>query len=511
MPATTRRRPPSRMPVEHRIRSTCSSVDSGYYSDTTTDNYRRSSNSYEPTGLSQSSASGQSILSVSSPTVDSPHIGHTHSILHQGSWVNSNEGLALSAAVVNQRAYHQGFVGTYLDSELEFGKEMFSDGPTQTLMTSSEPYTESELPLVEDDINACFEKLQSHDKALKEAAARPNANCHDSLLSPEAPRAVAVLSASATGSNSVLSQGLKKMHNEFKTALPDTDSIQDPLYTDRHPGTENEDNSFPSADSEMEITSAQVSFTAGESRETHRPWSTEAPQGGFPLELCVDNANADAPSEALNCQDGIASFYGPLPLCNQIQKYRGSLFHNEPESYSHYGDLSSSASLSARGAASAVVPRVLSSSLRPTTNLNSYPKMRYQSLYAATANTRVTGSAVEIGDAVNSQFMLMLGNHRTSCGQLLPVPRAKMTQHMPNDVDHPVGFKAPTNIGLTSQQGVWDLTTGDSVSMTAKGSLSDAERADRQIIRQLGGECRKYKNNKRKVCISLLTYCRVFR
>ena len=274
--------------MEHSIRSTCSSVDSGYYSDTTTDNYRRSSNSYEPTGLPQSSTSGHSILSASLPTVDSPHIGHTHSILQQGSWVNSNEGLSLSPAIVNQKAYRQGFVGTYLDSELEFGKEIFSDGQTQTLMTSK-PYTESELPLVEDDINACFEKLQSHDKALKEAAARPNANCRDSLLSSEAPRAIAVLSASATGSNSTLSQGLKMVHNKFRTALPDTDSIQDPLYADRHPGTEH-----------------------------------------------------------------------------------------------------------------------------------------------------------------------------------------------------------------------------DSVSMRAKGSLSDAERADRQIIRQLGGECRKYKNNKRKVCISLLTYCRVF-
>jgi len=131
-------------------------------------------------------------------------------------------------------------------------------------------------------------------------------------------------------------------------------------------------------------------------------------------------------------------------------------------------------------------------------------------IYAATANTRVTGSAVEIGDATNNQFILMLSNHRKSSSQLLPLPRAEMTQHMPNYVDHPVGFKVPSNIGQTSQQGVWDLKTGDSVPMRAKGSLSDAEQADSQIIRQLGGQCRKCKNNKRKVCISLLTYCGVF-
>jgi hypothetical protein len=499
--------------VEDRRRTPCSSVDSGYHSDTTTDKDRRSSNSYELTGLSQSSASGHSILSASSPRVGSPCIGHTHSFLQQGSWVNSNESLSLSPAAVNQKAYHQGFVGTYLDSELEIGKEMFSNGQTQTLMTSSKPYTESELPLVDDDINACFEKLQSRDKALEEAAARPNANCHDSLLSSEAPRALAVLSASTTGSNSTSSQGLKTMQNEFRTSLPDTDSIQDPFYADRHPGTKHEDNSFPSADSEMEITSVQVSSTTGESRGTHWLWSTEAPQGGFPLGIYVDNANADAPSEALSCQDRVASYDGPLPLCNQTQKYRGSLFHNGPESYSHCGDSSSLASPSAHEAASSVIPRVPSSSLRPITNLISYPSTGYDSasgIYAATANTRVTGSAVEIGDAVNNQFVLMFSNHRTPSSQLLPLPRAKMTQHMPNDVDHPVCFKVPGNTGLTSQQGVWDLTTRDPVPMGANGSLSDAERAESQMIRWLGGQCKKCRKNKRKVCISLLTYHPVF-
>jgi hypothetical protein len=68
-----------------------------------------------------SSASGHSIPSASSSTVGSPYSGHAHSFSHHESWVNSNEGLGLGSALVNQEAYYQGFVGTDLDSELAFG------------------------------------------------------------------------------------------------------------------------------------------------------------------------------------------------------------------------------------------------------------------------------------------------------------------------------------------------------------------------------------------------------
>ena len=68
-----------------------------------------------------SSASGHSITSASSSTVGSPYSGHAHSFSHQESWVNSNEGLGLSPAIVSQEGYYQGFVGADLDSELAFG------------------------------------------------------------------------------------------------------------------------------------------------------------------------------------------------------------------------------------------------------------------------------------------------------------------------------------------------------------------------------------------------------
>jgi hypothetical protein len=68
-----------------------------------------------------SSASGHSIPSASSSAVGSPYSGHAHSFSHHESWVNSNEGLGLGSALVNQEAYYQGFVGTDLDSELAFG------------------------------------------------------------------------------------------------------------------------------------------------------------------------------------------------------------------------------------------------------------------------------------------------------------------------------------------------------------------------------------------------------
>ena len=58
----------------------------------------------------------------------SPYSGHAHSFSHQESWVNSNDGLGLGSALVNQEAYYQGFVGTDLDSELAFGpRDKLSD------------------------------------------------------------------------------------------------------------------------------------------------------------------------------------------------------------------------------------------------------------------------------------------------------------------------------------------------------------------------------------------------
>jgi hypothetical protein len=68
-----------------------------------------------------SSASGHSIPSASSSTVGSPYSGHAHSFSHQESWVNSNDGLGLGSALVNQDAYYHGFVGTDLESGLAFG------------------------------------------------------------------------------------------------------------------------------------------------------------------------------------------------------------------------------------------------------------------------------------------------------------------------------------------------------------------------------------------------------
>jgi len=238
-----------------------------------------------------------------------------------------------------------------------------------------------------------------------------------------------------------------------------------------------------------------VPSTIGEFRENH--W----PQGVFPSGFYVDNANPNGPSEVLNCQDRDTFYYGPLLPCNQTHKYHGSLFHS---------DSSSLASLPVHGAASTVVPSDPSSSLRPITNLVYHPDIGYISasdIHAVAADIRVIGSEVEIGDTVRSP---MLNYYQTPSTQLPPSPPAEVTQPMPNGVDHPAGFEVFSNIGLESQQSVWNLSTGDSVPIRAKRPLSDAERAGSQMIRSLGGQCKKCKKNKRKVCISLLTYYLVF-
>ena len=202
--------------------------------------------------VSLSSLREHLVPTAPSSTVGLPYVGATHSPLHRESWVDSN-GFRLDD-----------FIGTDRESELDLGNTIFLNGEIQTLMASPKLCTENGLPLVDGDTNVCFEESQGHDKALKEAAAKLNANCHDSILSSEAPRTIAVLAGCATEPHSTPSQGLKKLHNESRTALPNTDSIQDPFYADGHSETEHEDSSFPPAGSEMETTSVQGAVDGNE-------------------------------------------------------------------------------------------------------------------------------------------------------------------------------------------------------------------------------------------------------
>jgi hypothetical protein len=234
-----------------------------------------------------------------------------------------------------------------------------------------------------------------------------------------------------------------------------------------------------------------VHSTTGESQENQ--WPQGDPHSGFHVDTV----------EALNCQDRDTSYYGLLLSCTQTHKYHGSLLHSNAPSL---------ASLPVHGAASTVVPWDPSSSLRPITDLVNYPDMGYDSasdVYAVTANTQLTGSEVEIGDTVRSP---MLNHHPTPSTQLLPppLPPAEMTRHMSKGVDHLAGLEVSSNIGPASQRSVWNVLTGDPVLIRPKRPVSDAERAESQIIRRLGGQCERCKKGKRKVCIALLTYYSIF-
>lgn len=251
--------------------------------------------------------------------------------------------------------------------------------------------------------------------------------------------------------------------------------------------------------------------TTGESQENHLTWSTKVPQVDSPVAPYMDNANADAPSGVPNLQESDTPYDNPILPRHQTQRYHDPPFHNGPEGYSHYGDPSPLALLSVHGAVPTVAPWDPPSSLRPTTIWLSYPSMGYDLTLdtdAVAANMRVTGSKVEIGDTVSSQFMPILNHHQTPAIPSLPLPPPEMMQHMPNGFAHPADFKVSGNIG---REIVWDQTTGNPVPMRAKRSRSDAERASGQEIRRCGGQCKKCKKYKRKVCISLLTYGLVFR
>lgn len=75
---------------------------------------------YIPTG---SAASGQSIASASSSTMGSPYSGTAHAF--QENWVNTNHGLGLPAAVMND-LFSQEYMGSTLDMDMPY-QEKFPD------------------------------------------------------------------------------------------------------------------------------------------------------------------------------------------------------------------------------------------------------------------------------------------------------------------------------------------------------------------------------------------------
>jgi hypothetical protein len=79
-----------------------------------------SAEQYIPTG---SATSGQSIASASSSAMGSPYSGTAHAF--QENWVNTNHGLGLPAAVMND-IFSQDYMGSTLDMEMPF-QEKFPD------------------------------------------------------------------------------------------------------------------------------------------------------------------------------------------------------------------------------------------------------------------------------------------------------------------------------------------------------------------------------------------------
>lgn len=168
-----------------------------------------SSNSSEITCMSLSSVREHLVPTAPSSTVGSPYISAIYSPLHQESRVDSNEGFSLNDCF-----------GTGRESELEFGKAIFSSGEMQTLAASPKPCTENGLPLVGGNTNVCFEESQGHDKALKEAVAKLNTDYHDNILPSEAPRTIAVQPGQEIRRSGGQCEKCKEMKRKVCISLP---------------------------------------------------------------------------------------------------------------------------------------------------------------------------------------------------------------------------------------------------------------------------------------------------
>jgi hypothetical protein len=251
----------------------------------------------------------------------------------------------------------------------------------------------------------------------------------------------------------------------------------------------------------------------GAFRGDHWLEPAEELQNDVPLAPYMENANVNANEalDALDFQGRDNPYSGSVRESNQSQEYHGPPFPSWSQDSSHRHAPSQLALLSEQGAVPAVVPWNPSSSLHPSTILALYPNAGYDpvlDMNAVAANAQITGLSAELGDTFGSQPAPMLNYHRSSSISVFP-PLAEQTLHIPNGVDQLAVCEASSDISLESHQSVWDATTGESVTMKTRRSLSNAERAHSQTIRNLGGQCDKCRRSKRKVCVSLLIDCPV--
>ena len=135
--------------------------------------------------------------------------------------------------------------------------------------------------------------------------------------------------------------------------------------------------------------------------------------------------------------------------------------------------------------------------------VSSYPVMGYETVFANqgdAANSQVTGVAAELGEPFNRQRIPMPNYRRMPSPSLLPLSSLFSPHGEPNKVANQAASETSSDVSLESQQSVWDVVTGKSVPHKSKRSPSNEERADSQVIRNLGGQCKECKKRKRKVC-----------
>jgi hypothetical protein len=258
---------------------------------------------------------------------------------------------------------------------------------------------------------------------------------------------------------------------------------------------------------QMEI----VPSEPGDFREAHSLQPAEGPQNDFPLASYVEDPNANEVLDALDLQKRDNLDSRPVLQFDRSQESYVPLFQSWSEDSFHRQAPSHLALLSEQEALRTIVPRDPSCSLRPHTILALYPSAGYDSvsdIHAVGANAQITELSAEIGHNFGSQPALMLNYDRSPYISVFP-PLAERTQHVPNGVDKLPVLEESSDISLESHQSVWDVTTGDLVLTKTKRSLSNEERAHSQTIRSLGGQCKKCRKGKRKVCVSLVIDCPV--
>ena len=278
---------------------------------------------------------------------------------------------------------------------------------------------------------------------------------------------------------------------------------------DLYPGVYHDRNNFLPAQPQADHYASQMDIIPsrnGGFPANSWPQYYDTPRDCRPLATYVADLHANAASEPLSIPEGVSWDPAYSELALQGDQRQGSAvppLRRVSEDLSPHEAPTHFAPGFEQGHLHTVGIQNQPGSWPSTSKLVSYPNMGYEKVFdnhRHAANSRVIGVAAEVEDPINRQHKPMLNYRRMPSTSLLPLPSPSSPHAEPNKVANRVAFETSSDVSLEFQQDVWDVVTGKSVPVKRKRSPSNEERADSQAIRNSGGQCKRCKDGKRKVC-----------